>query len=375
MKYYQYIVSAFFFLCIVLPLVLVGNNERSLITNKKLNRFPNLEENDTLGQSVEKIEAYFDDQYGLKEVVQREAGHFLYSIGSSSNKVVTVGEDGWLFYTSKNDGNPFKDIVRTEYYTEEQKQNWAEHINEKVSYFSEIGVEYYFIVAPNKSSIYREFIPDRLKPNNSKSRCEDLFDHFRNNGIERALFLLDSLTHVNMRESRNLYSKFGSHWNHLGTAYAHEAISSGFRLPKFERVDTDSIVQKIELKDGVADMDLAKLLTMHKSMNDTDFALVSDELYKNKVYLDRKKYGLDNGRPFYSLESNSIEEGTLLFVGDSFGEHLAPYFCRNFKTVIVVWYRPNRKMFYELVNDFNPDYIIEQRVERYMSAVPPPRFE
>ena len=76
---------------------------------------------------------------------------------------MTVGKENWLFYTVSEDGeDALADYLRTNLYTADEKTALADAITSVNEKMKERGIRFVMFEAPNKESVYAEYMPDEL---------------------------------------------------------------------------------------------------------------------------------------------------------------------------------------------------------------------
>ena len=108
------------------------------------------------------FEAYFKDSFGLRDKLLRwnSMVKFL-GLGVSPSAEVYVGREGWLFYS----GEHSKANHRGAYpFSLAQLEQWSDVLEAKRARLATLGVQYLYVVAPDKESVYPELLPDYMRP-------------------------------------------------------------------------------------------------------------------------------------------------------------------------------------------------------------------
>ena len=140
-------------------------------------------------QEMRKVEAYpgfskLKSKEGRSQLVQYLTDHFPgrekailamnflrhYWLGISSSKVV-VGKDDWLFYAGEE---TFEDFLGLRNFSESELKRWTEKRISRSSALRMKGIEYLFLVTPNKSTLYPELLPESMQLLKGSSRLEQI---------------------------------------------------------------------------------------------------------------------------------------------------------------------------------------------------------
>ncbi len=192
-------------------------------------------------------EAYFKDSFGLRDKLLRwnSIVKFL-GFGVSPSADVYVGRKGWLFY----DGEHSKENHRGAYpFSPQELEQWSDVLERKRARLAALGVQYLYVVAPDKESVYPELLPDYMQPV-GPTRLEQLLEYMRLHAPK--VELLDLRSALNAAKFADkpeewVYTSLGTHWSGRGSQAALRAILermnglvSGFvpeEVDNFRRVD------------------------------------------------------------------------------------------------------------------------------------------
>ena len=172
-----------------------------------------------------RVDAYVSDRFGLRQYLLAAANrlNFAVPLPGGANRVVLLGRDGWLFW--RNDIEQHSGLRLLGQW---EIENWIRNLGRLHDWLASKGIRFVFVVAPDKSEIYPEHLPD---------------------GVPAAPFTaLDQLTAALEAQSRfdvidlrpllkaakakdQIYYKTDSHWNSLGAYLALATVLQG-RLPQ-----------------------------------------------------------------------------------------------------------------------------------------------
>lgn len=163
---------------------------------------------------------WFSDRFAFRqELITADSVLKAALFHTSAQPSVTLGEDGWLYYTETLDDHTGADNLT-------QRQAWcaARSLALAQRYVEERGGVFTFTIAPNKISLYPQFAPQGLVPAETTSvtlvqeqlalqevRYTDLFEPIRD-------------------REEVLYHKLDSHWTNKGAALGHDLLLAGLGL-------------------------------------------------------------------------------------------------------------------------------------------------
>jgi hypothetical protein len=105
-----------------------------------------------------RFEAWHGDTFGARdEWLRWHHAQTMLVFGAAPTPTLLMGRQGWIFFTGDNSRNAWLGRVRL---SDEQIGEWSSRLEARVSYFRERGIDYRFVIAPNKESIYPEMLPE-----------------------------------------------------------------------------------------------------------------------------------------------------------------------------------------------------------------------
>lgn len=261
--------------------------------------------------------------------------------GESVSEQVVIGKDGWLFFEPT-----LRDYKRQNTLSDNEIYRIARSLEIQRDALAMRGVSFIFAVAPNKASIYGQYMPSRYLITGKLSNAEKLFAAFDERGFAYA-----DLFSPLRDDTRQVYHKQDTHWNNTGALIARrellEMVQQRYKDVSFKQYDIDAFTE------AQWEGDLAGMLYPAARMRDL-------QLY----YGIEKEY--ETLRPMRSLEDLTISttsgKGKLkvLMFRDSFANALIPILSNDFANVTYSRAVPYN---YSLLEE-NTDVVILQIVER-----------
>lgn len=253
--------------------------------------------------------------------------------GQSANEDVVLGREGWLFY-----GEELADYAGTEPLTERELFAIAKNLSLIQEYVEGMGAEFLFSVAPNKSSLYPQYMPDWPTAETERN-AQRLMVELEKQGVAFA-----DLFEAFGEEEETLYFAHDSHWTSRGAALAADTLLEALGR---ENIYFEGDFSTPEPHAG----DLFGMLYP---------AAEDGERNAPPVGLDfQEPEGI---RPdSVMIETTGSGEGSLLMFRDSFGELLYPYLADGFESALF-----SRQAAYRLAEMLNEetDVVIIELVER-----------
>ncbi len=233
---------------------------------------------------------------------------------SISDQVI-IGKDGWLFFEPTLD-----DYLKVNTLSENDIYRLTKTLDLQRRWLEGRGVAFLFTAAPNKASLYGQYMPDRLKPIGSMSNVEMLYQQLQNTPVN----YIDLHSELRGREEQ-LYHKLDTHWNGTGALIAYNVILGSVKelIPEFE---FDSHKGALPVVERTWEGDLSAMLYPAAGMLDEQADYAIEKEFTTK-------------RPMKSLEDITIQTKSeygklrLLMFRDSFANALIPILSNEFASV------------------------------------------
>ena len=342
----------------------------SEVEKRALQPFPSINDQNSITGFTRAFDDYFQDHFGLREwLIHRYQREVSKRFGMSGVPNVVEGRDGWLYFSGERSLDDLKGDVR---FSQEDEQLFWHKLAQKEAWFKKRGAAYIFWVAPNKQSIYPEYLPLHYQQDRKASRLDQLLAARPNKGGKA---FLDVRSRFSQKKSKmRLYDKSDTHWNYQGAYLAYQAIMERTHLlfPDFQVPDS---FQFAPMWGDYVGGDLALTMGRRQSivekrpiLESRDFTSVRKELGPQLTDL----LILPQLKPFYSEKKSG--QLRVLVLHDSFVNHLKPFMGESFAEVLYVWqyYDTATLEFFSsdnlaaLMDIYQPDLVIEETLERYL---------
>lgn len=249
---------------------------------------------------------WYSEHFGLRSAMITGYGTLTRTLfHTSAEQDVICGKDDWLFYAET-----LPDTIGEATLNETAVSHIAQTLSMMNDYAKSKDAKLIFTAAPNKSSVYPQYLPDRYLARESENSLDLLHRALAETDVT-VCDLRGILQQQAANDPAQLYHKLDSHWNGYGAMTAFSALMqtashNDYGFP----AATCSAVRDF-------DGDLWQMLSPSVENKDWNFVYDVPQTY---TYLGR----------FRSIDDLSIQtvcangNGSLLMFRDSFGRALIP---------------------------------------------------
>lgn len=283
---------------------------------------------------------YFEDRFAFRpNLITANAKLYGKVFGQSTTNQVVLGKEGWLFY-----GGTLEDYQGTNLMSERDWFCLTQNLQLMQEYVESQGSGFLLTVAPNKNSLYGEYMPARFLPGKSKN-IDALAGKLREAGVPYV-----DLYALFRAQEEPLYFKKDSHWDNRGAVLAYRGLMEAMNKPHETYLNVPWTQQDIHTGD------LEEMLYPEAIVPETDY------IYERKqTFISSVEDYMEN----WIETENPDKQGTLLMYRDSFGESLTPLLAQEFGKGYF-----SRLVPYHLtqIEQYRPDFVVIERVERRLSS-------
>lgn len=347
-----------FLLVIYVPSITMlfsSKSEISKTEKRKLSTMPKLE---LSKQSLEKFpsgfEAYVNDHFGLRST------HILVNsylkvkwLGVSPVGIVLLGKENWLYL---NRWDSIEDYMGLKALSRIQMELWKNHFQKKRNWLAKQGIQYLFVIVPDKQMIYPEHLPYYISKVKKKTRLDCLLEYFNGEFDSNILDLRSSF--LEAKKNDLLYFKTDQHWNLKGAYLGYRKILDRIR----SRFPDDPILGPLsisEIKEKSSGLGLAITLGLQNFYQE-----INPSVYPQKVCSKMQKdvelpqITILKGEMPFSMGCPKSNLRAVVF-RDSFCSSMVPFLSEHFKQVVYVWHPYDQDTMKQLVEKIKPDIVIE----------------
>ncbi len=320
-----------------------------------------------LAEFPARSEAYFNDHFGFrKRLIYWLNVTKVAALGVSPSSKVILGNNRWLFYGDE-DIPYFRGVQPL---TPAELDGWQKRLEERQAWLADRGIPYLLVFTPVKSTVYPEYMPRAYNRIGTLSRLDQLMAHLK---AHSGLKVIDLRTAILDEKSRNqVFYRTDTHWNNRGTYVGYtEIIKTLSRwFPELEVIPISAFEEFHTYFQ--AGRDLPTLLGMPEDFWDryVDMKLTRPGL-AHEIKPPPPASKLAAGGPDIVFEHPEAGLPRAVMFRDSYAIALIPLLSENFSRIRYTWqYTFDR----EIVERENPDVVIQEMVERVLTAptVPSP---
>lgn len=303
------------------------------------------------------FERYYSDHFSLRQRLMKSYYDFnlaLYHKTPNPDQVV-IGKNNWLFYG----GNEVDTYTGKNRLTQEELQTLTKELEYRKQFLASLGTQFFFVVAPIKSSVYSAFFPENFIQLNKESIGLQLVRYLSENSSVNCINLFDLFGENGQQDL--LYYKNDNHWNQKGAFMASQMIVQKIHheFPQIPSIQSESM----EIKTTTATTgNLTKMLSNTTLFTDTLFELIPKNGFKSKEQ-PLVGYPVVDGFPYpweYEMvrETGDTSLPRLLIISDSFGGHIFPFLSESFSRTVKIFDSWQYKLNEEIVASEKPDIVI-----------------
>lgn len=316
---------------------------------------------------------FLDKTYGFrKQLVRWQNMLDLFVLDASSHyQSVVKGKSKWLFLAQENaELNVVEDYRAGRLYTPEDLAWWVKVYRERQDRLAARGIHYLIVVAPNKETVYPEFLPSQYNRISPVSRTDQLVEALAAAGVQ----LLDLRPAMfKVKQGALAYYRTDTHWTSYGAFAGYIEIMTRLArwYPEFEptiRGDYD-----INITPGLTG-GLSSMLALSDMFPEERVTFVP-RTPRQAVEVENVLAPKALFQPTVVTELNDPDLPTAVIFRDSFAHELMPFLSEHFKRAVYLWPYPStpresRVFDWATVDAVKPDLVIDEFVERYFTEFP-----
>lgn len=331
--------------CLVPSVLMFCGYKNANRENRPLAQLPKLIKDGRLNEEFTSgLDDYTEDRFALREYLVtafNAADAALLRDFNGTNAV--IGRNNHIFYAETLD-----DYLGINQLTGEQIASIANYLYDLQQELSAKGVKFAFMTAPNKATIYPEYMPKRLVTTDSVRNIDMLTEALAQKGVTciDAKSLL-----ISAKADRTVYYEHDSHWNNYGAMLVYNAIAEEFGLEKY-----DPLTYTVEY-DRTGDLHNF----VYPSTEYPEERIIYPEFHS---YKSKRPINFDRDK---EIETTSETNGlTMLVYHDSFGRSLQPIFSQSVGRLAMNSYFPYKL---DYIEKYDPDIVLIELVERNLDLL------
>ena len=339
----------------------------SFTEKRLLNAFPALPDSFSQpGAYFADIEAYLNDHFGFRDFLiyryQREVRKRFGTVGDEGT--AHQGIDNWFYF---GQAEMLLDFAGRLQVSDAQLKQRLEAYQTKKQWLEQRGIKYLLVVAPDKQSVYPEFVMESWRKVQGRSKLQQFSDALPEISRQE---LLDLASELKKHKEEPLFYQSDTHWTPFGAFTAYLVIAE-----KLEQLFPSVSMRKeypfTELQTRTCTSrenrcgDLTRMLLDFEPFNESFRKLAPFASCSRKIPFDFSLANLsaEEQRLSFTTQCSQAELTAVVF-RDSFFVGLEPFFSENFAQAVYLWKAYDQRTMEELSAIFKPDIVIEEIVER-----------
>lgn len=330
-----------------ISLFLINDSDAENQEYRELAKLPSLEDT-SIDEFIPQIEEYINDNIpGRSQIIESVKVTEMEVLSSSASDKVVCGAEDWMFLTESVDWYRGENL-----YTEEELGLIIDKLLFLTDKMEKTGGEFVLFIAPNKETIYSEFLPRTIGAK-GYNKTEQLIDALKENGINY-VFPVESI--AERKDSMQLYAKRDTHWNSLG------AYIGSYELNKYIGASIPTI-DELEIYPKEFDgEDLARMMNLAgKWGKEEDYDYVG---YAPGRTINIVNWDATGNTTWY--QTIGADSRKVYFLRDSFGHRMMNFVAAGSSDVCV----RHIDVFYpESIDEETPDVLVLELVERRLDEI------
>jgi len=332
-----------------------------------LDRRPTLNENRKLAEFPRRFTApgpyladfggFFEDHFGFRNQLVHWNTYWKWSVFNESPDTTTMqGEQGWLYWAREG---MVENYTGRAQFTEQDLENWRRLLEARRDWLAQRGVKYIFVVAPNKETIYPEFLPKWVVKNGQPGKLDQFLAYMRQHSTVAVVDLRPDLLAAKAQGAT--YYKTDTHWNNFGAFVAYQRLLQALQpqMPELKPLELNCFDRTPTLARGG---DLAICIGQEYDMPETQGITFRplEPLHRLQQLPLVPRFAHD-GMNESIVTQNPAQKGKVILFRDSFATAWIAFIGYHFNQAIFlgerVWDRA-------MLEREKPDLVIDEIVER-----------
>lgn len=351
---------AVFLLLLYLPLgvmLLTPDNQLSSFENRPLAQAPGFAAlvQRPFREILTTLETYVGDQFGLRETLTTLQGTLYYEgFDKSTSASVLVGEDDWLYYAGEVSEFSIEDYRGLIRLPDDYLQAAADSLQARKDFMQTQSIRYVFVIAPDKHTIYPEYIPTRYTVLSEDRRIDQFLSYMRTHTDVDILDLRLPLMEAKQGGTQ-VFLQYDTHWNWTGALVSYHAILDQLRIESFDRWEAVPFVHTGDLG-LLMGLRLTEATTHYDHPSPCAVEQPPPDVPDLPYWVDVRDFRCD------------AELQRALIFHDSFVDPMRPFLAEHFRQTVFAKARYEQDLAQPLIDFAQPDVVIEQIVERRLNS-------
>jgi len=302
------------------------------------------------------VDAYLEDRFGFREVMisMHLWARDQLSLGFAETKAL-IGKDGWLFL---NDGDALDMYMGRLPFRSGEADAWLAGAADLRDAVEARGGTFAVLIAPQKATVYGEFLPDFIPAGRAPSRLDVLAQGARPRGIA---FVNVKARMLSAKENAQQYYPSDTHWTPRGAWEGYQGL--------MDRLENDGVAApriaeaRVAFTERSFSGDLARMVNRSDRFAETAPGMrITDATAFEERTVDA--YVFDSFKTRI-IETDIKDAPTLLIIGDSYANALIPYLRESFSRIVFSHHQLGA-FDRAILDEYPSDVVLLQMVERML---------
>ncbi len=311
------------------------------------------------------IDAFLEDRFGFRDglIAFNQWMTRRLDLGFGEEKAI-IGKDGWLFLT---DGGALDMHMGRTPFRDGEAAAWLDAAEALREAAKTRDAAFAVLLAPQKASVYGEYLPDYVSAGRSMSRHDLLIQGARLRGLP---FADAKARLIERKGAAKLYYQSDTHWTARGAWEGYQALIDVLEktTPTLYRLDA----ARVHFRETEFSGDLARMLNQQERFAETAPSLaIKNATPFETVEVDAFSYG---AFPTQITTTDADDKPTLLMIGDSYAYALIPFLRESFSRIVFTHHQLGA-FDRAVLDEYPSDFVVLQMVERMLvhPLAPPER--
>lgn len=310
-----------------------------------------------------KLNAYIRDHFGLRDIlVGCRAILSIKVLNSSPVSSLRIGKEGWFYWNKHQLSEDFRGRHPM---SASDRLIFLEGMRCKGQWLAERGIRYLMVIAPEKQTIYPEYLPEYLQRNKGRTRFDQIRDSIVQGypGLDPLAFLDLKDALLRQKKRHQIYYRTDTHWNFRGGLVCYEEIAK--RLSAWFPDITPkprSFFQELVIPNEEGG-DLLQQVNAHGVLREDRPIFQPQYVCSGRWPVETIKTSI----PAFGMGCEEARHKAIVF-RDSYFNYVLPFLSEHFAEIIYIWNGYDQTIVQQMIETFHPDVVIEEFLERFLSA-------
>ena len=308
-------------------------------------------------------------EYNQRKVNQKK---IVEGAGPLTKMEVYIGKNDFMFL-----GETIPDYTGENLLSPASLKHVGRIFNERGKWCEENGIKLYFLICPNKATVYPEYVPDSLTPT-EYTRRQQIVDYINENTSVTVIDPTEAIINAKTEYGDTLYHKYDTHWTQNAGFVAYteimKTISKDFpdvvTYPKnyFNVTNYETYMKDMPYYLGYYDKyyDESPVYSLKIGPEAVLTNFVTNEGTGQYIFCYEWENGYRDDATYCSFESRNTEAPTAYFLRDSYSIQLIPFLKESFSKSTFNW---TRKFSKSQLLASGTDMIIIECAEKYFQQI------